>query len=187
MSDENYGPLSFFIGKWESESWTGENIAPDLQRKTENTKFRQEMTFEPIGDVNNHEQKLYVLRYSTLAWEEGSGEDPFHEEVGYWIWDSVNEQVMKSFIVPRGVSVNAGGTAKANAKRFEMSAKLGSETYGLCSNKFLDEEFKSVQYDLKIEKIDENKFSYDEDTQIKIKGQEEIFHHTEKNVLNRSL
>lgn len=186
MSVEEYGPLSFLIGKWSSESWAGENRAPDPERKEENTKFRQEMTFEPIGDVNNHEQKLYALRYSTMAWEEG-GDGPFHEEVGYWIWDKEREQVMKSFIVPRGISINAGGSAKADAKEFKVSAKVGSETYGLCSNKFLDEEFKSVQYDIIIKKIDENTFSYDEDTQIKMKGQSDIFHHTEKNTLSRVL
>ena len=185
MNSENYGPLAFLIGKWESVGHTGENQAPDPDRNTENTKFKQEMLFEPIGDVNNHEQQLYALRYSTKAWEEGDDEDPFHEEVGYWIWDADNKQVLKSFIVPRGIAVNAGGTAEADANVFEMHADVGSETYGLCSNLFLDKEFKSLSYDLKIEKLDENTFSYDEDTQIKMKGREEIFHHTEKNTLKR--
>lgn len=184
-NSNDYGPLEFFIGKWKSESWTGENRAPDPDRKEENTKFRQEMTFTPIGEVENHEQKLFVLEYKTLAWEEGDDEDPFHQEVGYWIWDSENKQVMKSFIVPRGISVIAGGTAEIDARSFQMTAKVGSETYGICSNKFLDDEFKSVQYDVTLQKVDENTFSYDEDTQIIIKGQKDIFHHTEKNVLKR--
>ena len=85
--DINYGPLRFLIGKWKSEGFVGENRAPDPSLSVENTKFRQEMTFTPIGDVNNHEQKLYALRYSTLAWEEGHDEEAFHEEVGYFIWD----------------------------------------------------------------------------------------------------
>ena len=98
MSNANYGPLKYFIGKWQSEGYRGENRAPDPNRKVENTKFRQEMIFEPIGDVENHEQILYALRYHTKAWEEGDDEEPFHEEVGYFIWDQANKQVMKSFI-----------------------------------------------------------------------------------------
>lgn len=185
MTDNRFGPLGFLIGRWNSgEGWTGENRAPDPDRKVENTKFKQETFFEPIDEVENHEQVLCGLRYRTMAWEEGD-DDPFHEEVGYWLWDAERNQVMKCFIVPRGISVIAGGTAEVNSRVFEMAAVLGSETYGICSNKFLDEEFKTIRYDLKIERIDDNSFLYDEDTQIKIKGQDEIFHHTEKNVMRR--
>jgi hypothetical protein len=182
---ELYGPLAFLIGKWSSGSIsTGLNRAPSPDRGVENTKFRQETVFEPIGDVENHEQLLYALRYSTLVWEEGDDET-FHEEVGYWIWDKENKQVMKSFIVPRGVSVQAGGTVESHTQRFSLEADLGSETYGICSNKFLDIEFKTIRYELVINKIDENTFSYEEDTHLKIKGQDNIFHHTESNVMKR--
>ena len=181
----NYGPLRFLIGKWESKGFQGENQAPDPSRNIENTKFRQEMTFDPIGDVQNHEQLLYVLRYSTKAWEKGNDDDAFHEEVGYFIWDKGNRQVLKSFIVPRGVAVNAGGDAEVNSLEFSMKAELGSPTYGLCSNKFLDEEFQTISYDVKFELISENEFKYDENTRIKMKGRDQIFDHTERNTLVR--
>ena len=58
MDDILYGPLRFYIGKWQSNGFLGENQAPDPDRNVENTKFRQEMIFEPIGDVENHEQLL---------------------------------------------------------------------------------------------------------------------------------
>lgn len=188
MSDIHYGPLRFLIGKWESHGLTGKNQAPDGNRKIENTKFRQMMLFEPIGDVNNHEQQLYVLRYHTKAWEEGKAgpsDDPFHEEVGYFIWDKANRQVMKSFIVPRGVAVNAGGDAEQDSTEFTVKATLGSTTYGLCSNKFLDQEFQSVSYEVKFEIVDEDTFTYSENTRLKIKGQDKIFDHTESNTLSR--
>lgn len=184
MNFQDYGPLAFYIGKWASDNWSGENKAPDPNRKEENTKFRQEMTFEPIGDINNHEQTLYGLKYSTEAWEEGDDE-AFHEEVGYFLWDKANKQVLKSFIVPRGIAVNAGGTSTENAKEFTVSAEVGKETYGISSNQFLNEEFKSVRYDITFSQINENKFSYEEDTQIKIKNHSDIFHHIEKNTLMR--
>lgn len=185
MDEILYGPLRFYIGKWQSEGYLGENRAPDPNRNVENTKFKQEMEFEPIGDVGNHEQLLYVLRYHTKAWEKGNDERPFHEEVGYFIWDKLNRQVLKSFIVPRGIAVNAGGTADENATEFGVSADLGSATYGICSNKFLDSEFQTVSYRVKFKFIDEDCFTYDENTRIKIKGKAKIFDHTEKNTLKR--
>ncbi len=187
MNDIDYGPLRFFIGTWKSLGHDGENKAPDPDRREENTKFRQEMIFEPIGDVENHEQLLYALRYHTKAWEEGDDETPFHEEVGYFIWDKGNRQVMKSFIVPRGIAVNAGGDANENDTEISLSAVLGSPTYGLCSNKFLDAEFQTIRYDVKFEFIDETTFIYEENSQIKIKGQDKIFDHIEKNTLVKVL
>jgi len=188
MENIEYGPLRFFIGTWQSQGLTGENQAPDLDRNTENTKFKQTMMFEPIGDVNNHEQKLYVLRYHTKAWEEGKDgpeDDPFHEEVGYFIWDKAQRQVMKSFIVPRGIAVNAGGDADLDSTEFTMTAILGSQTYGICSNKFLDVEFQTVRYDVRFEFLDEDTFTYSENSQIQMKGRPKLFDHTEKNTLTR--
>jgi hypothetical protein len=187
MSDINYGPLRFYIGKWQSEGFLGENRAPDPDRNIENTKFRQEMIFEPIGDIENHEQLLYALRYHTKAWEQDDDDDdkPFHEEVGYFIWDKDNRQVMKNFIIPRGVSVNAGGEANINASEFTVKAELGSHTYGICSNIFLDKEFQTISYEIKFEFLDEGTFSYDENTRVKIKGQDKVFDHTEKNILKK--
>jgi hypothetical protein len=186
MSDDiNYGPLRFYIGKWQSDGFQGENQAPDPDRKTENTKFRQEMIFEPIGDVENHEQLLYALRYHTKAWEEGDDDEPFHEEVGYFIWDKDNRVVMKSFIVPRGIAVQAGGEADVNATEFSLKAELGSNTYGLCSNKFLDDEFQTQTYEVTFQFVDEDVFEYSENTRIKMRGRDTIFDHTEKNTLRK--
>ncbi len=182
---DQYGPLRFFIGKWESEGYLGENRAPDPDRKVENTKFKQLMTFEPTADVANHEQVLYALRYHTTAWEEGDDEDPFHEEVGYFIWDPANREFMKCFSIPRGIAVIAGGSADELATEVSLKAEVGSATYGICSNKFLDQEFRTESYEVKFEFIDEDTLHYSENSRLKIKGQEQIFDHTEENTLKR--
>jgi hypothetical protein len=184
MDDEikKLGPLAALVGTWEGEK--GEDDAPSEDRGLKNTKFRERMIFEFMGDVNNHEQVLYALRYKMTAWKIGD-EEPFHEELGYWLWDQKEKQVMRCFMVPRGVTVIAGGTVEENATSFELAADVGSETYGICSNKFLDDEFKTVRYELKVTLHDDNSFSYEEDTQLKIKGQDAIFHHTDKNRVQR--
>jgi hypothetical protein len=92
---------------------------------------------------------------------------------------------MRCFLVPRGVSVIAGGTVEPGAKNFSIQATVGSQVYGICSNQFLDQEFKTVRYELKITVHSEESFSYDEDTQLKIKGKPDLFHHTDRNTLKR--
>lgn len=177
-----HGPLALLAGIWEGEK--GHDIAPSDERGTETNAFKERIVFEPIGPVNNHEQCLYGLRYKTTAWRLGES-DAFHEELGYWLWDAKDSQVLRCFMVPRGVAVIAGGTVKHDAKSFKLAAKVGSETYGICSSLFLDIEFKTVQYDLALTIHDENMFSYEEDTQLKVKGSTEIFHHRDKNTLKR--
>ncbi|MBN2616512.1 MAG: FABP family protein [Bacteroidales bacterium] len=180
-----YGPIEFLIGQWESEGWSGENKAPDPDRKEENTRFRQIMEFIPIGLVENHEQALWVLRYSTAAWEKDGDENPFHQEVGYFIWDNENKQLLKSFIVPRGIAVNAGGTVDDSESSFTLSAQLENPVHGISSNPFLDKEFRTLQYNITFQKLDSNTFTYNENTLIQIKGRESVFEHTEKNVMKR--
>ena len=92
---------------------------------------------------------------------------------------------MRCFIVPRGVTVIAGGTVEPEAREFHLAAEVGSETHGICSNRFLGREFKTVRYELKVTVHDANSFSYEEDTQLQIKGQSELFHHIDKNTLKR--
>jgi hypothetical protein len=186
MTDEiikNLGPLAPLAGIWEGDK--GDDTAPADDRGTETNKFRERMTFEPMGPVNNHEQVLYGLRYTTTAWPSGAS-DPFHEELGYWLWDAKAKQVLRCFMVPRGVTVIAGGTVEPDARSFELAADAGSQTYGICSNKFLDKEFKTVRYELKITIHDDQSFSYEEDTQLQIKGQKDLFHHIDKNTLKRT-
>jgi len=182
-SNDELGPLAVLEGRWAGEK--GTDTAPDDDpAKQEINRYREEMVFEPTGLVANHRQKLYGLRYRTTAWRLGADE-PFHEELGYWLWDAEAKQVLRCFMVPRGVTVIAGGTAEPDAKAFELNAEVGSETYGICSNRFLDREFKTIAYKLKLEARDADTISYWEDTVLQIKGQSEPFHHTDENVLKR--
>ena len=176
------GPLAALAGVWEGDK--GADVAPSDDRGTEENKFHERITFEPIGQVRNHEQVLYGLRYATVARRIGEA-DPFHEEVGYWLWDARERQVLRCFIVPRGVALIAGGTAEPTATIFSLLAEAGSDTYGVCSNRFLVKEFKTVRYELTVTILDENRFHYPEDTQLQMPGRSDLFHHTDENTLTR--
>ena len=178
----NLGPLRALAGNWEGQK--GNDVAPDDKRGVENNKYRERITFDPFGPVGNHEQVLWGLRYTTTAWRLGEP-DPFHEESGYWMWDSKERQVMRCFIVPRGITVLAGGTVDAAAKKLVLAAEVGSPTYGICSNPFLDREFRTIRYDLTVNVLSEDSFSYEEDTVMLMKGRADLFHHKDGNTLTR--
>ncbi len=186
MSDEGLetlGPLAALAGVWEGTR--GADVAPsEPERAVAKSDYRERLVLEPIGRVDNHEQILYGLRYSTRAWRIGA-KDSFHEETGYWLWDAEREVVLRCFIVPRGVSVVAGGSAKADARLFQLSAEAGSDVYGICSNAWLDAQFKTLRYTLSVTVHDDGSWSYEEDTVLRIAGQDELFHHTDANTLRR--
>ena len=176
------GPLAKLVGRWEGAK--GDDIAPGDDRGTENNKFRELFVFNAFGPANNHEQTLYGLTYNRTAWRLGVA-DPFHEQIGYWLWDAEASQVMHSFMIPRGMTVLAGGNVLASSTTLNLSATLGSPTFGICSNPFLDREFKTLKYDSTITILNDSSFSYEEDTQIQIKGKPGLFHHVDKNVLKK--
>lgn len=175
------GPLAPLAGTWEGDQ--GIDISPSKLGSHE-TRFRERITFEPLGPVTNGSQILYGLRYSTIAWPLIQ-EQPFHEEVGYWLWDAERKQVMRCFMVPRGVVVNAGGTSEPDAKIFHMAADAGSGVYGILSNPYLNQAAKTVRYEVTVTIHEPWKFNYQEDTQLQIAGHPEVFHHTDQNTMTR--
>ena len=186
MTDEaivkNLGPLGPLAGFWEGDQ--GLDEAPSATRGKMQTPYRERIVFEPMGLVDNHEQKLYALRYSTTAYRIGE-EESFHEELGYWLWDAAEGQVMRCFLVPRGVTILAGGDAGPEDRSFSLAAEVGSETYGIASNRFLDREFKTVRYELTVTLEDANTFRYEEETQLLLKDRSDVFHHRDSNTLRR--
>ena len=186
MSEESIskdlGPLAPLAGTWEGDK--GLDDAPSESRGHMETRYRERIVFEPMGLVDNHEQQLQALRYSTVAYPNDDA-DPFHEELGYWLWDAAEGQVMRCFIVPRGVTILAGGDAGASDRSFSMSATVGSEIYGISSNRFLDREFKTVRYELSVTIEDPDTFRYEEVTHLLLKNRSDVFLHRDANMLRR--
>ena len=168
-------------GIWEGDQ--GIDVSRQKSFSTRST-FRERVILDPLGPVKNGPQILYGLRYSTMVWRLDEG-DPFHEEVGYWLWDRDREQVLRCFIVPRGVVVNAGGTVKEDSKFFRLFARAGSGTYGILTNKFLNERGMTQNYRLEVTIHDNDHFSYREDTELWIPSGQYTFHHLDQNSLKR--
>jgi hypothetical protein len=179
---EQLGPLANLVGIWEGDK--GDDIAPSDDRGVENNKYRERITFEQVGPVQNHEQNLHVLRYSTKAWRLGEN-NTFHEELGYWSWEPSTQEVMRSFLIPRGIALIAGGKAPKTASEFHLRATNGSCTFGICVNPFLDREFKIEAYELTVKVHGPDSFSYEQDTVLRMPGRQDLFHHRDRNTLTR--
>lgn len=177
----NLGPLAPLAGIWESDQ--GIDTSRVHSKKTI-TKFREKIVFEPLGPVNNGPQALYGLRYSTVCWRLDE-QEPFHEELGYWLWDKDRKQIMRCFLVPRGVLVNAGGYVEEDSESFRLEAELGSLTYGVLSNRYLDDSYRTKRYSLNLTVNPDGSFSYHEDTELWIPVKQEVFHHTDENTLTK--
>jgi hypothetical protein len=176
---EAWGPLAPLIGEWEGDE--GLDVSFNNERASiVETPFREKTTMKPFGPVENGTQSLYGLDYRTAAWR-GDEENPFHTEVGYWLWDAADRVVMRSFMIPRGSTILAGGQAEPGAHEFSMRADCGSEIFGILSNPFLAREARTSTYEVLVTVHDDGTWSYDETTSIEHARWSDVVVHTDRN------
>lgn len=182
MADE-WGPLGPLVGDWEAEG--GLDTAYSHSREEVlGTPYLERVSFKPFGPVDNGRQALYGLDYKTAMWR-GSEENPFHTEVGYWLWDGATGEVLRGFVVPRGITVLAGGVAAADATSFTLSAAPGHRQYSIGENQYLTENASTLSYEVTITINQDDSWSYDETTMLKMREMNEPFAHTDHNTLRR--
>jgi hypothetical protein len=178
------GPLAPLAGVWEGDQ--GVDVAfGNVEGAIIETPFRERTTFSPFGPVENGAQVLYGLDYRMAGWRPGE-ELPFHTEVGYWLWDAANGQVMKCFVVPRGIAVLALGEAAPQDRTFVMRAHSGSSTDGISSNRFLEEAARTTDFEAVITVAEDgSSFSYEETSLIDHRRMPDVVRHTDRNTLHR--
>jgi hypothetical protein len=180
MADE-WGPLGPLAGDWEAEGGLDRALSHSLGEVIA-TPYREKLSLKPFGPVQNGKQALYGLDYKTAMWR-GDEENPFHTEVGYWLWDTATGEVMRGFVVPRGITVLAGGTAAPDATSFTLHARAGDPQYAIGENKYLAQNASTLSYDVTITINADGTWSYDETTMLKMNEFDEPFAHTDHNTL----
>jgi hypothetical protein len=170
------------IGKWEGEGGLDTAFA-HASEAVVRTPYLERVTFQPFGPVVNGDQSIYGLDYSTAMWR-GSEENPFHTEVGYWLWDAAAGEITRAFVVPRGISVLAGGTASPDATEFTLHAALGEPGYAIGQNRYLSDRAKTVSYTVTVT-FGPDSWSYEEETMLEMREFSEPFAHTDHNTLHR--
>jgi hypothetical protein len=139
---------------------------------------------QPIDFQTNGPQLFYGLRYHTHI--DSPTELPtFHDQVGYWLWEPMAEQVVYTLSIPRGQALLALGPASADARAFELTATVGSEVNGIVSNPFLLRGFRTTSYRIAVSIGTDGSWSYESDGVLEMPGVDAPFHHLDRNTLHR--
>ena len=177
----NLGPLAKMAGIW--EGLRGVDVRPESDGPFKQS-YVERIELHPIDPQTNGPQLFYGLRYHVHITKPGQSKT-YHDQVGYWLWEPAAKTIIHTLTIPRGQTAMASGTANADANAFEVVASQGSETYGICSAPFLNHAFKTVEFRIAIKFNDDGTWSYDQDTVMKILGQEALFHHRDTNTLHK--
>ena len=179
---EKLGPLQGLIGEWEGDE--GLDVSyHHAEGAPGETRYREKVTMNPFGPVDNGTQCLYGLDYRMAAWR-GEEVDPLHTEIGYWLWDAGAGHVIRAFMVPRSTMVLAGADATADQSRFTMSAELGSTPWGVLETPYLATNACTVRYEVTVD-VGDGEWSYESDTVLRMPQFEDLYHHTDRNTLRR--
>ncbi len=182
MSDQ-WGPLAGLAGEWEGADGF-DTVYSRAAGTTVRTPYRERTTFVPFGPVLNGEQRVYGLDYRTAMWR-GDEALPFHAEVGYWLYDSETSEILRAFVVPRGVTVLAGGRASPDATELTLSACKTDGEYTIGESEFLGKRASSTSYRVTVCLQPDGTWSYDSTTTLVLAKRAEPFAHTDRNVLRR--
>lgn len=183
---QRMGPLSPLAGVWEG------NVGVDLSYhnkddETAQTSYFERAVFKPIPKQENGQQELEGLTFQMTAWRHGEeGMDPFHDEVGYLLWEKKTRQIMRVVVFGRGIAMIAGGTAQARDKVLKFVATPGDPNYGILQNKYLSQRAELMSFESTFTINDDGTFSYDQTLVLKLAaiGGEQM-RHTDRNTLHR--
>jgi len=179
----DYGPLRGLIGAWKGDK--GLDVSPEPDG-TEENPYYETILIEPAGSVKNAESQLItMLRYHQVV-SRKSNDEVFHDQIGYWMWDTAQSTVVQSLAIPRAVCVLAGGKYTGDPGEmpvsFQVHAALGHEDWGIVQSPFMRDNARTVGFEHEL-RIDGDRLWYAETTKLEIYGRS--FDHTDTNELTR--
>ena len=177
-----WGPLARLAGEWQGQGGL-DRAYSHARHEVLDTPYLEKLSFKPFGPVENGKQALYGLDYKTAMWR-GDETNPFHTELGYWLWDAASGEIVRCFVVPRGIAVVAGGHATADATSFTLTAAKGDPNYSIGENTYLAERASTVAYTVTITLNGDGTWSYDENTTLRMAEFDTPFAHTDRNTLH---
>ncbi|MBS0293256.1 MAG: FABP family protein [Proteobacteria bacterium] len=185
LGPQRLGPLTPLVGEWEG------NVGVDLSYHNEDdvtgeTGYFEKAWFRPIPKQENGKQSLEGLTYQMTAWRHGEeAMNPFHDEVGYMLWEKATGEIMRAVVFGRGIAALAGGQAKPRDKVFTFRATPGSPSYGLVQNKYLLQRAEIKDFVTTFTVHDDGTISYQSDLLLKLAATGAEMHHTDHNTLHR--
>lgn len=185
LGPQRLGPLTALVGEWEG------NVGVDLSYHNDDdvtgeTTYFEKAWFRPIPRQENGQQKLEGLSYQMTAWRHGEeAMIPFHDEVGFLLWDKAAGQIMRTVVFGRGIAIMAGGSAKASDRVLHFEAKPGDPCYGILQNRHLLERAEIKGFKSTFTFHDDGSFTHVSDLLLKLAATGGEMHHTDKSTLHR--
>lgn len=182
---QKLGPLTPLVGEWEGD------VGVDLSYHNDDdlighTSYFERAIFKPIPIQENGQQTLWGLNYSMTAWRHGEeAMDPFHDEIGFLLWDKANGQVIRNVVFGRGIAILAGSDAAPGDKTLHFNAKPGDPCYGILQNKYLLERAEIKDFVSHFTFNDDGTMTYFSDLVLRLAATGEEMHHTDENTLRR--
>ncbi len=182
---QKLGPLTPLVGEWEGD--VGVDLSyHNKEDETSKTSYFEHAWFKPIPIQENGRQTLWGLNYGMTAWRHGEeAMDPFHDEVGFLLWDSQRQLIMRDVVFGRGIAILAGSTADRHDTELRFDAKPGAPDFGILQNPYLLERAEITDFTSVFRIEDEQTFSYTSDLGLKLAATGEHMHHTDENTLTR--
>ncbi len=186
LGPQRLGPLTPLVGEWEG------NVGLDVSFRYEDneivkTSYFEKAWFRPIPRQTNGRQNLEGLKFGFTAWRHGEeAMEPFHDEVGYLLWDRVNGQVMRVVVFGRGIGMIAGGDAGPRDRKIVLKARAGDPNYGILQNRYLSQNAELMRFDNIFTFNDDGSFTYDQTLVLRMAslGGKEM-DHTDTNTLHK--
>jgi hypothetical protein len=132
LGPQRLGPLTPLVGEWEG------NVGVDLSYHNEDdltgeTGYFEKAWFRPIPKQENGKQSLEGLTYQMTAWRHGEeAMNPFHDEVGYLLWEKATGEIMRAVVFGRGIAALAGGTRMHATRSSPCAPRRGHRPMAWC-------------------------------------------------------
>lgn len=182
---QKLGPLTPLVGYWEGDAGVDLSYHND-DDETSETSYFEKAYFRPIPIQENGKQKLWGLNYGMTAWRHGEeGMDPFHDEIGFLLWDKTNGQVIRNVVFGRGIAILAGSDAGPGDRELQFNATPGSPTYGILQNKYLLDRAEIRSFESTFVLGEDGTLSYTSDLVLRLAATGGEMHHTDRNTLTR--
>ncbi len=182
---QRLGPLTPLVGEWEG------NVGVDLSYHNEDditskTSYFEKAWFKPIPKQTNGKQNLEGLLYSSKAWRHGEeAMDPFHDEIGFLLWDKERATVIRSVVFGRGIAIQAGAKADAKSKEIHFKATPGDPAFGILQNPYLLERADLKSFESTFKFNDDGTFTHSSDLVLRLAALgDKDMHHTDINTLH---
>ncbi|MCB0976856.1 MAG: FABP family protein [Acidimicrobiales bacterium] len=177
------GPLTWLVGEWEGD--VGVDVSyHNADDEVGETSYFERFAFRPIPRQENGDQHIFGLKYENQAWRHGEeAMNPFHDEVGYMLWDHDRGQVMRAVVFGRGIAILAGSDAKPRDTSVTFKATPGDPNYGILQNKYLSERAELMGFESTFSLNGDGTMSYTSDLVLRLEALGKELHHTDRNTL----